>query len=55
MTFLTGTIADAKEGEAQLRRTARMTAAAAAAVEELNSWAPHEHREASRNLQVAQI
>ena len=55
MILLTGTIADAKEGEEHLRRTARMTTAAAAIVEEVNDLAPHYHSEGIRNLRLAQV
>jgi hypothetical protein len=53
---MTGIIADAKEGEGMLRRTARLAAVTAAVAGEIVHWAPqHSEGDAVRSLRFGQI
>ena len=54
MILMIGAIGDAKEGQAQLRWAARLTAATTAAAGEVARWSPHWHCDSGvRNLSLA--
>ena len=54
-TLLEGTTAIAREGEAQLRRLARLASASAAEASELVCWTPHFHSEVVRDLTAGEF